>query len=110
MTAHDVLVGTKGYLLNRGWKQGGYGRDGGPRCLVGAMASVSGLKAPSKTRARPVAMRKAQRILEETVGTCASWFNDDDERTFEEVINALDDAIVANAPIEQPERALVASS
>lgn len=101
MTEHDVLVAAKSYLLNHGWMQGDYGEDGGPRCALGALKS-----------ARDVLFgddHPATKRLAAIVGDwCVCDWNDADDRTFDDVIAAFDEAILATAPAEtpQPEKAL----
>jgi hypothetical protein len=101
MTTRDVLVAAKGYLLEHGWMQGDFGEHGAPRCIVGVLGSVSGVVNP-RDNEWPQSMYRALVAVEDAASidtycdNIANW-NDDGGRTFEQVIDAIDRAIVATA-------------
>lgn len=100
MTTHQVLVAAKAYLLNHGWKQHDYGEDGGPRCMAGAVASVRGVDIFDYTRhpAPVYEVLDAISFGKGGLGVGVPFWNDDEGRTFDEVIAAFDRAIIATAP------------
>lgn len=94
MTKRDVLVAAKGYLVNYGWARE-WGRDGGPRCFLGAVESACPLDIWLRAQA-------AADVLE-AAGTkdLASGWNDS-RSSVDEVIAALDAAILQNTPEDTP--------
>lgn len=97
MTTHMVLVRAKEYLLNHGWHQGDFGPDWqcGPRCVAGAIKESGG-----QTRGEPWNKMTfaAFRAVRDVVGESPADWNDAPDRTLDEVIAALDAAILATAP------------
>src|SRR5438105_3300335 len=96
MTTHKVLVGAKAYLLRHGWKQGDYGDYGGPRCLVGGVCSAMGR--PIDEVEHSPAHALLCDLLDLKYGHLVPMWNDEEDRTFDEVIALLDKAILATAP------------
>lgn len=100
LTAHDVLTAAKSYLMRHGWVRVNYGDDGGPWCLVGAIQSACrSVNAPDGDL-----FYAARTAVYDVTGSSMPVFvwNDVPGRTFDEVIAALDRAIVATAPAETP--------
>lgn len=99
MTAHEILIRAKAYLLNHGWTQGGYGnKRNGPRCMLGAIDEVTGMRFGGP---------EAHFVLLDFTPSGVPTWNDAPHRTFEEVIDVFDKAILATAPpsMEPPSRA-----
>lgn len=42
-TPRMILMGAALYLKQHGWRRGGMGTDGGPRCIFGALFSAAGV-------------------------------------------------------------------
>lgn len=103
MTSREVLAGIKAYLLTNGWTQDQYGVDGGQRCFLGALRSVTG----EEHDGHPVV------DLVETYlgGDSVAMWNDEADRTLADVVSLLDRVLVAATPrpevqplhVEQPE-------
>jgi hypothetical protein len=101
MTTHEALKKARAYLLEFGWNHGGAGQHGGPRCAVGAICSVGGfptLYRDGKHWGTEPALRAASHAIGEQVGSQLPGWNDQPGRTFDEVIDAFDKAIIATAP------------
>lgn len=101
MTTHEVLTRAKAYLLNHGWRHGAAGRHGGPRCAVGAICSVGGfptLYHDGTHWGQEPALLAAAKAIGAQVGSQLPGWNDEEGRTFDEVIAAFDRAIIATAP------------
>lgn len=111
-TADDLLAVAQ-YLLDHGWLQRDYGNDGGPRCIIGAFWSVSGLEPNAAEYPRPGA--KLDRLQNFAAAVCQHElglvvaFNDDPSTTFEMVINRLHEAsrVASSDPVVSNEPALV---
>lgn len=98
---HATLVKAKAYLLTHGWNPRGFGDingEGGPVCAVGALLAVS----------REATTPTHLALMDAAGGAVMPW-NDKRGRTFDEVIDLFDRAILATAPEDtlapQPETA-----
>lgn len=95
--APEILRATKELLVTKGWVQGRFIDESGQRCLSGALNDAGDLGRRTFTWAT-VDMMEAREALERAIGThsVVAW-NDADERTFEEVLAALDTAAASFA-------------
>lgn len=80
-----VLVRAKAYLIDHGWQRGYYGANGGPRCLVGAMWSVSG--------GSDLVPQDAYFALYDAIGAAPEEWNDKPKLKIKHVLAAIDKAI-----------------
>jgi hypothetical protein len=93
----EVLRAAREYLFEHGWMQGEYEDEGGQVCLEGACRKPLGL--PTRASDDPdenddetwAAAFNAEAAISRTLGIpgVVTW-NDDHDRTFDEVINAID--------------------
>ena len=90
----DVYERAAEYLEKYGWKRGSAGEEGRPRCFIGATASAIGeIKIDNFIVSDPVLWHKANcfaaKTLELPSHTSIMDWNDDPDRTADEVINTL---------------------
>ena len=90
MTTHEVLVAARADLLENGWHQGYYTDGHGAKCVVGAVYHVTRW---SDDGLEP--LRLLDRLVPD--GNVPIW-NDTEGRTFAEVIDLFDRAIIETAP------------
>jgi hypothetical protein len=93
--AGRILLGAAAIVRER-WRQGDYGRDGGPRCLVGAIAEAGefhggGLYDKFAVVERSPIYKRLVDSLGILGSTVVNW-NDQEGRTAEEVAEALERA------------------
>lgn len=105
---HEVLVAAKAYLLKYGWQQDLYGKDGGPRCMVGAVSSALGCPV-AHAEGHDAAFALARVLGAGDPETARDTiviphFNDGEGRTLDEVIDAFDRAILATAPLAEKQK------
>jgi hypothetical protein len=82
-----ALRGTASYLRIFGWRKHEPGYDGGPRCLGGALLSVTGEHPEGVIPERASALGQAMGF--DTRGAELALWNDAPERTLEEVLDRL---------------------
>lgn len=95
-TADQILRDALGILLDKGWVRGTLGREGGPRCAVGALREAGGF---GWDRPTPFGENYEQYVLArlrlvEVIGyeSIPSW-NDKKTRTFADVEAAFREAM-----------------
>lgn len=96
MTAVEVLNSARTILLERGWAQGAAQEHDGRVCLTGAAQIALGLIPTGLYGGLWTSEvgREVVGFLDAAVGGCAWGWNDTHNRTFNEVVDALDDAIL----------------
>ncbi len=77
-------------LRAEGWCQGSYGQAGGPRCMDGAILSVTAYPGPYDR-----ALSVMRPVLDITATTPLAIWNDTPGRTLDEVLDALERAAQA---------------
>lgn len=93
MNKVEMLNKTKDYLLDKGWAQCAFEDTDGKVCILGAINRVAGYNA--STLKDQIYMDMVG-VLNTNLGfTCGvmQW-NDDDERTFNDVMGLLDEMIL----------------
>lgn len=97
---HPVFVRAKEILLTQGWYCGGPRGPYKSRCLI--LACVDAYNEIYKENVSDGDLGRIHRVLREIINVpfnrLAAW-NDNPERTFEEVIAVLDQAIILTAPV-----------
>ena len=92
MSAADILVAARAELVIHGWTQGLFEAEDGAPCMLGALRKADGCNPSLVHRSREA--ERAYFLLCDAVGD--RWpadFNDDDDRTLAEVLDAYDRAI-----------------
>jgi hypothetical protein len=87
----DVYEKAAEYLEEYGWIQGDLGHQGGPRCFVGALRSANeALETQARIMAEDVLELSNHCYIRicSCGGAMAMW-NDEEDRTSDEVINTL---------------------
>lgn len=93
---NEIRLKAADLLEKHGWVQGTWGRDGGPRCMLGACRVAAGVNeancgGDAEIRyglAEIAALFSVEKATNGTVHSPVLW-NDDPDRTAEEVIAAL---------------------
>jgi hypothetical protein len=97
----DLLIKARGLLVDKGWCQGDYVKDGA-LCCLGAIGAACGGTADDPFLKRRIMRTVAQsdtyhagycRLADAIGGDLISAWNDDNYRTKEEVLAAFDRAI-----------------
>lgn len=112
MTDRELLIKIRERLVTKGWRQGGIGSHLGPNCLLGAIiyedeANGNLLRMNSLRMTIPISI--ATNIPPEETGwlnRAITVWNDAEGRTFDEVLQVLDQAIAATE-IQEETRELV---
>jgi len=88
VTARDVLINTRGLIVEHGWVQGTFGSEGEGFCVLGAFRAQTH-QVTWRLRVRAV------QALEDATGTIdlPGWNDDTPGRTQQEVLAAFDRAI-----------------
>lgn len=82
------------YLRAHGWTQGGYGNDGGERCISGALQSVCGLSLHEYESGPDTILHSALGFSDAFSADLFNW-NDALGRTVEEVLDRLESTALA---------------
>src|SRR5690348_1929195 len=93
MKPSEVISEARNILFERGWTQGTYENDAGELCTLGALNAVYQLKERAPDVHLGAAIMSARVAVQESIGhkRIPTW-NDHRDRTFSDVIDALDKA------------------
>lgn len=98
MTPSEVLERSKTRLIERGWAQGLFGGSAGPNCVSGVLICFIREALDANLIERSVLNRDGEqyfKYLRQAIqSTCIIAWNDTPGRTFSEVMNAFDEAIL----------------